>query len=268
MRPIWNPVDGLEISHLSADEKVWITRAVIGAVVADGVISPGERPHLASLYRLVKGEPQLENLVADALLKRQPIELSPLKLEPQLAVRLYQVTLDVCASDLELHPHEITYLLKLADLLSIAPFEARRLLKFTLQMMRIEYLLKMRPLLGLPERAWLATAIVRLVWADGVVEARETEFLSHLFHLIEDAPELLEQMRNSPASLSFEALAAPHFGEEFSERLLQYLIEMTIEGNRLEPFGLDVVREAGVQLGRSKQHIEELIDQTREFLAL
>lgn len=268
MRAIFSKIDQLDLAGLSSAQKSWVVRAVSGAVMADGVLSPGERPHLASLYHLIKGQPELEELITETLATKRPMALEPLELEPSMAIKVYQATLDICSSDLALHPHEVSYLLKLADLLSLSRFEARRMLKFTLQMMRIEYLLEMAPMLELNERAWLATAIVRLIWADGVVEQRETEFLSHLYHLLEDDPARLEQMRKNPGGMSFEALAPPKFGADFSERVLQYLIEMTIEGNRLEPFGLGVVREAGVLLGRSKQRIEEMIQTTSRFLAL
>ncbi|OGH01594.1 MAG: hypothetical protein A2600_11610 [Candidatus Lambdaproteobacteria bacterium RIFOXYD1_FULL_56_27] len=266
MKPIWMWVSQLDFEGLEERHKAWVTQAVAGALVADGVVAEAEKPHLAALLEMIEPFPALKQLAWDIIWAKKSARLEKIDLDPQTAVKVYKIVLEIAAADLSLHPHEIRFLLDLSEKLSLPKAQARQLLKSTLQVMRIDYLLTMKSMLGPTEREWLATAIVQLVWADGVVEARETLFLSHLFDLISDEPELMKQLREAPQSLDLEKLGSPHFGTEFAETILRYLTEMTLSDERLEPFGLDVARVAGKRMGITPERAEELILETGKIL--
>ena len=268
MEPIWLHVDQLDLARLDQAEKAWVAKAVAGAFVADGHVTEGEQHNLDALLHLIQDLPALQKEVLAIVASNRPPDLPPIKTDPRLALKIYKVILDICAADLEMHPHEIGYLIRLTHLLGLDSGTARSLLKTTIQMIRIEYFLTLLPKLDLPERRWLATAVVKLVWADGRVENRELDYLSHVYHLLTEDEKYLAQLKSDPQNQSLASLGQVHFEPILVERMVLYLVEMTISDDRLEPHGLEVAVEAAQALGLNETQVSSLITKAEHFLAL
>jgi len=266
MKPKWMLINQLDLKNLSEAQTRWVVSAVAGALIADGKLHKTEQPHLDALLELVGDSTELQQLVWSILQEGKPPELQHQELDSEYRLKIYKIALEIAAADLELHAHELKYLYQLSKKLQIDSAQARKLLSATLQGVRIELLIQGKHLFSPSEREWVATVIVQLLWADGVIEPREIKYFSHIFELLEDQPEVLKRVRDNPADCDISQLGPPNFTPRLCESLARHMVELTIGKSGLEPEGLKVAEQASVQLNIPADQFRAYVQETLVIL--
>ena len=100
------------------DIQIWCVKALVGAVVADGVIHEGEMPYMNELL-VALNTPFTMKIMRQCYRSEQPPELSEIQLPPELAKLILETVNEICLADHELAEKEEIYIQTVKNALGV-----------------------------------------------------------------------------------------------------------------------------------------------------
>jgi len=248
----------------SLPTKEWIAKVIGGAVVADGIIQPEERVHLESLFDLLKNEPEAQLIIREVIKSKAPPAIETVEVTSEVAEEIFKCILEICASDHEIKPREIQYINEAAMALGIDTLRAHHFLNIALRKVKIEFFNKLSASIHGEERIWLASVILKSIYADGRVDSSEIPYLNDVYQLVGGNVELLEEIKKGAKSPSLTSLPKIFFEKDLATEILRYLLEITMGDQDIDAREVEMVRQISYLLRYDEEELEKLIDRVEQ----
>ncbi len=247
-----------ESIHFSPRLKQWIGKAVGGALVADGKIDPNEKAELAKLFKEFQHETELIHSLNSAIDRGVPPILEPIKTSPAISEKVLALILKICASDFELQLGELRYLNQVGLALSMDASKRVKLIRSTVRGVKLEFFREMLNDIYGEERYWLASVILKTIYADGKVDRREIPYLNSVFELLKENPDELAFVKADAKNPSLDKLPEVHFDPELAARILKYLLEIVMNDEEYDEREINFIHHVAQKLHFTEEDVEEL----------
>lgn len=249
-----------EGQELDDAKRTWIAKVIGGAIVSDGHLHQNERPYLQELFdEFPENSPDLLKIRNIIKLNEPPV-MEPIELPAKHADRILKAVLEVCSCDHELSPGEIRFVNEVGMALGIPVTRVHKLINYAVRKVKVEFFNELLMDLHEEERLWLASLTLKSIYADGTVDKREIPYFNDVYELLEGDPKLLEKVKKEARDPDISNLPKVHFEHSLAERILKYLLEITLNDESLDDRELTLVHEVALQLQFDEHELNKLID--------
>ena len=258
-------LDKIDKIDLNSEQKVWIVKAVTGAIFADGVLQKEERYRFKALLNWIGEDEKLDQLAWETIRLKSVPTPEKINISSEISNIIFSIVIDICACDMTLHPMELNYLRKLGASINLPEEKINRLIKSADLKVKFEYFAEILKSLSDDHKLWLATVTTKLIYADDKIDPTEFFYLGHIYDLLEDKPEFIRDLKNNIKNINLAHLPIVSFSIELSKLIFRYLIEITIRNGILEQEGLTIAKKAANIMNLDEEYIKEVISSTEKI---
>ncbi len=251
-----------EYDEFGSQIKLWITKVVTGIIVADGVVHQDERQYLALLLQGVDRGDEALQAMQEIIQTKTPPPLEPLSVGPEMSERIFRHILKICACDHDIHPAEMSYVRKAGLALKIKETTMQRLIRDTMIEVKDYLFHEIHEHLPKSEHRWLATIILKTIYADGRLDRNELVYLNDVYTLLEGDVEQLEIVKTESRKLEMRDLPTKDIAPDIGSKILKYLMHLVLSDDDLHDQELQSVREVANLVNYDVQELEDLISST------
>ena len=243
---------------VSPEAKSWVARTIGGIIVSDGRVDPSERVYLAQLLDALKADPETHRIVQEMLVSGEQVPVESIDLAPQEARDIFRYIVEVCICDNDLEAGEVAYLQQVGEALGLDEKHLAQSFDYAVLRSRGDFFDELLSELAPEERQWLACAILKVVYADGRVDRKEIFYLGNVYELLEENPDLLEEVRVKPRDFSLAILPKVNIKADYARRILKLLIEISLADGDAEEHETVAIEELAKSISFPADQLPEL----------
>ncbi len=245
--------------ELSPKTKLWIAKALAGAVMADDFVHTNEKIHIEKMFDEFQGNSSALMELRTILKGNTPPDLEPISMSSKLAERVLRTVMEICACDHELVPEEIRYINHVGMSLNISVLRVHKLIHSMVRHVKIEFFNELLKALNEGQRRWLATVVLKSIYADGKIDKNEIIYFNDIYELLDGDQKLIENLKQDVRHVPLEELPVVQFDHELATQVLRYLVEITVSDDDLDERELVIVQHVARQLSYPQDELKNLI---------
>lgn len=231
----------LQLTDLTQQQKIWVAKAAAGAVLADGEIMEGRLNRLAELFDLMNAKSEEDKAAKATLMLHGPPILDSIELTPLQAKEIFRFLLYIMTSSLLMGQGTVTYIHQTARILKIDKAESKSMVEDFLLHQKGDFFHEIIQDLEPKHRQWLATAMIKLIYADNRVDRYEMPYLNYLGEL---APGNLSELKELAQRLALTDVDLSDLSAKERRNLFIFLANISLKPTGFEPKALAVAKEA------------------------
>lgn len=250
--------------------KTWITKVIGGAIIADGILHPNERTYLEELFQQMSDYPEALLLIRETIKLDEPPPIEPIEVDLNLAIQILKTILEICASDHLLTATEIQYVKQVAQAMNLDQTRVQKLIGLTIRRVKSEFFSELLEELQENEKFWLASLILKTIYADGFVDSKEIPYLNDVFQLLNGDVERLENVKADAKNIRIQNLPKVVFSDPIKEKILRYLLELMCSVQDTDTRELELIHEVALSIlqytPKELEGLTEYIQNLRSFM--
>ena len=255
-----NPWEIEEVRDNTPTIQAWVAKVVSGAMVADGNVGEEELVFLQKLVDGAKGNPVAENAIRLVITTKVAPYIEPLHVSKEVAELIYKHILKICASDEELHPGELQYIVKVSEALSIPAERMKKLLHQTFNQVNVAFFQSLLQELENEGKVWLALVVLKMIYADERLDKNEIIFLSHVNDLLEHNPSMLHAVKQNPKNFELEDLPQIKFTPPIALKVMKYLLNIVMVDDSIDPREFNMLIEIAARISFPVPELKKLVE--------
>ncbi|MBF0280272.1 MAG: TerB family tellurite resistance protein [SAR324 cluster bacterium] len=254
-----------QIEKKDTELKEWVALMLTGAIVSDKHLEESETIYLETLLSVLGDDAAASKKVKEIVDSRETPQLAPKNIDSDLAEQIFECMLEICGGDQELHPGEIQYLRAMGALLKIDYLELQYMIRNTGIKVKTAAFHGVLEDLNTDQKFWLGSVILKMIYSDQHISAKESIYLKDLDDLWKERPEALMKVKINPRELLSESIQETTLTPDLSGRVIKYLLGLAVSDGELEKTEEALIRQVAGSIGYSSQKLEEDITTIKSF---
>lgn len=123
------------IDNLNTEQREWLSKAIVGLAVADGLVHISEKIYIQAVFKTLEDTLDIQKLIQDLKFYTKP-ELKILKVERKIAAQILMLLTEMCVMDHRFTQTEADYLVYIGSRLGFALDQVKPLLNWACEMAR------------------------------------------------------------------------------------------------------------------------------------